>query len=126
MRCTLPTSAKTSQIGAWRKFSSSTLLSGASLTDPRCAQLSVYEEKEPVVMGPSVYVHDSLKVDLVFTSNLQRNCETLQNLRMAAMSRMRNERSRMCVFSCDFENRNIGRKNYTVKKYIEHCILHTR
>ena len=33
---------KTSKIDAWRKFSSSTLLSGASLTDPRCAQLSVY------------------------------------------------------------------------------------
>ena len=84
----------------------------------------MYEEKEPIVMGPSVYVHDSLKVVLVVTSNLQRNCETLKNLRMAAMSRIGNERSRMRVFSCDFEN--IVRKNYTVKKYIEHCILHTR
>ena len=52
MRCTPPTSAKTSKIDAWRKFSSSALLSGASLTDPRCAQLSVYDR---IYESPCIY-----------------------------------------------------------------------
>ena len=63
------TSTKTSKIDAWRKFSSSTLLSSASVIDPRCA-LSLFRN---FLNGKYTETHRESVSDASLSSVLDRN-----------------------------------------------------